>query len=154
MLLEVETDPDAVLSDFVAGGLASSDPFIGMGKVSVIGRDRRRVAHTTYAGKIWRMSAMVEWNPLNEDFKVEIILDNNTKTVHKTFTSFWSLPERELGRAWEALKACLDEFKVLADTFVMHGWYDAVGQEQLRQAGDAILLKLDDTFVQFDTAKI
>lgn len=146
VLLEGELD------DFVAHGLGATDPFASIGKVVIAGPDNRRLVNHNYVGKIWRCHIVIDWNPVNKDFKVDALLDHNTKTIARNFNSLWTLEPQYLERANKACIQLVRDFHVIADTMDVRGWNDQEGQRIVWKAGDDAMLRLDDEFYQMDSS--
>ena len=146
VLLEADDDE---IADFVAHGLGQTDPFSSLGTVHIGGVDNRRIVNHNYQGKLWRVNIVIDYNPVNQDLRVEATVDANLRVVNRTFASYWTLPKEYLGKANEAVIQLAKDFHHIADTMPVPGWNEY--HTDLMRAGDEAMLRLDDEFYQFDT---
>lgn len=144
------------LDAFIAHGLGQTDPFASIGAVRTVGPDNKRVVYHRYAGKYWRVSGIIQWNPVNYNLQVYFNLENCTRAVMPVWdrSSLYKLPPEYLGKANAVLIAACARLDKIADTMDIAGYLDHAGYKAVKDAVSEVMSDVDDEFIQYDSLTI
>lgn len=147
-VLSAEQIVDAILEaddigDFVAQGLASTDPFHSVGPRQPRNNGVIEVWHY-HTGANWKGRVQVEYDPEAKGFHVYASLDSDDLAGWGPIqaSSYWSLEAEDLPLAHTAVTRLIREFDELTD-FPPVRWNK---RQELQAALEKVMLVLDDEF--------
>lgn len=147
-VLSAEQIVDAILEaddigDFVAQGLATTDPFHSVGPRQPRHNGVVEVWHH-HTGSVWKGSVRVEYDARDKGFEVYATLDSPTLAVWGPVqsNSYWTLEAKDLPIAHTALARLLREFDELTNLppISQSNW------SNVKTALENVMLVLDDVF--------
>ena len=144
MLEDGADEADHLLTDFVVRGLASTEPFMGLGHVSHY-PDRRLMVSNTYKGKTWILEICVDWQPVSRGYvNLYVSLRPHTDRIGKVdpieAKSLLTFFDKDIGRVSDAMLDLWEKLKLIADAEESQGY--TPGGKRISQAKTAVELSI------------